>query len=187
MVLIDWVSKKQTTIETSVCGAKFVAMKHIIEKLQELCYKLCMMGIPLTGPSFIYADDKLQVINSTQPELTLKKKCNSICYHTVQESVAMGEFSITHIRTGANLSDLMTKVTHGGKRRQLVENILYNTYDDHPRHASSHQKNTVRTMVAHGAPCLCIELCWVTKILASRKCEIGYSQFCLISIYLSLG
>ncbi len=53
MALIDWVSKKQATIETSVIGAEFVAMKGGIEKLQGLCYKLCMMGILLTGPSFI--------------------------------------------------------------------------------------------------------------------------------------
>jgi hypothetical protein len=33
MALIDWVSKKQATIETSVFGAKFVAMKHGIEKI----------------------------------------------------------------------------------------------------------------------------------------------------------
>jgi hypothetical protein len=33
MALIDWVSKKQATKETSVFGAKFVAMKHGIEKL----------------------------------------------------------------------------------------------------------------------------------------------------------
>jgi hypothetical protein len=53
MALIDWVSKKQATIETSVFGAEFVAMKHGIEKLRGLCYKLCMMGIPLTGPSYL--------------------------------------------------------------------------------------------------------------------------------------
>jgi hypothetical protein len=32
MALIDWVSKKQATIETSVFGAEFVAMKHRFEK-----------------------------------------------------------------------------------------------------------------------------------------------------------
>jgi hypothetical protein len=83
MALIDWVTKKQATIETSVFGAEFVAMKHEIEKLQGLRYKLRMMGIPLTGPSFIYADIKSQVTNSTVPESILKKKCNSICYHAV--------------------------------------------------------------------------------------------------------
>jgi hypothetical protein len=108
MVLIDWVSKKQANIETSVFGAEFVAMKNRIKKLQGLCYKLCLMGIQLTGPSYIFADNKSQVTNATIPELTLKKKCNSICYHAVQESVVMGESSITHINSGDNLSDLMT-------------------------------------------------------------------------------
>jgi hypothetical protein len=78
MALIDWVSKKQATIETSVFGAEFVAMKHGIEKLRGLCKERCMMGIPLTGPSFIYADNKSQVTNSIIPESALKKKCNSI-------------------------------------------------------------------------------------------------------------
>jgi hypothetical protein len=91
-------------------------MKHGIEKLQGLCDKLCMMGIQLTGPSFIYADNKSQVTNLTIPEPTLKKKCNSICYHAVRESVAMEESLITHIDSEDNLSDLMTKVTRSGKR-----------------------------------------------------------------------
>jgi hypothetical protein len=133
MALIDWVSKKQATIETSVFGAEFVAMKHGIEKLRGLRYKLRMMGIPLTGPSYIFADNKSQVTNATIPESTLKKKCNSICYHAVRESVAMGESLITHIRSEENLSDLMTKIVHGTKRRRLVGNILYDIYDDHPK------------------------------------------------------
>ncbi len=66
-------------------------------------------------------------------ESTLKKKCNSICYHAVRESVAMGESLITHIKSEDNLLDLMTKVTHGAKRRRLVGNILYDIYDDHPK------------------------------------------------------
>jgi hypothetical protein len=68
LALIDWVSKKQATIETSVFGAEFVAMKHGIEMLRGLCYKLCMMGIPLTCPSFIYGDNKSQITNLTKPE-----------------------------------------------------------------------------------------------------------------------
>ncbi len=71
--------------------------------------------------------------NSTVPESTLKNKCNSICYHGVQETVAMGESLITHIDSEDNLSDLMTKATRGGKHRRLVGNILYDIYDDHPK------------------------------------------------------
>ncbi len=52
----------------------------------------------------------------------------------MQESIAMSESLITHINSEDNLSALMTKVTRGGKRRQLVGNILYAIYDDHPKH-----------------------------------------------------
>jgi len=69
-----------------------------------------MMGIPLTGPSFIYAYNKSQVANST------------------------GESLITHIDSEDNLSDLMTKVARGSKCHQLVGNILYDIYDDDPKH-----------------------------------------------------
>jgi hypothetical protein len=71
MALIDWVSKKQATIETSVFGAEFVVIKQGIERLRGLRYKLCMMGVPLTGPSFIYGDNKSQITNVTKSESTL--------------------------------------------------------------------------------------------------------------------
>jgi hypothetical protein len=90
MALIDWTSKLQAMIETSVFGAKFVAMKHGIERLRGLQYKLCMMGAPIAECSHIYADNKSQMINSTEPALVLRKKCNSICYQAVCEFVAMG-------------------------------------------------------------------------------------------------
>jgi hypothetical protein len=60
LVLIQWIFKRQPTIETSVFGAEFVAMKHGIKALRGLRYKLRMMGVPLTGPSFIYGVNKLK-------------------------------------------------------------------------------------------------------------------------------
>ena len=111
MACIDWLSKKRWTIETSVFGAEFVAMKHGMEKLRGLRYKLRMMGVPIDGPSYIYGDNKSAITNSTRPESVLKKKCNSICYHA-------------HISTHDNWTNFLTKVTSGPKRRRLVSNVL---------------------------------------------------------------
>ena len=86
MDLIEWVSKKQATIETSVFGAEFVAMKHSIKKLRGLQYKLQMMGIPLTGPSDIYGDNKSQVTNSTRPESTPIKRHVTLSAITLLEN-----------------------------------------------------------------------------------------------------
>ena len=106
-------------------------MKHGTEKLRGLRYKYRMMGIPLSGPSNVYGDNKSAITNSTTPESTLKKKSNSICYHAIQESVAMGESLLTHVGIRDNLADLLTKPTFGPKRRRLAGGLLYDIFDDH--------------------------------------------------------
>jgi hypothetical protein len=89
-----------------------------------------MMGIPLSGPTYICGDNKSQVTNSSRPELTLKKKCNSICFHAIRDSVAMGETLLMHMRTGENLADFLTKTTSGAKHRKLVSGVIHDIYDD---------------------------------------------------------
>ena len=111
--LIDWLSKKPATIEGSVFGAELVAMKTGVEALIGIRYKLRMMGVPLNGPTYLYGDNMSVIYNTSLPELSLKKKSNSICYHAVREAVASGEFLTTHCKTGDNYSDMMTKVLYG--------------------------------------------------------------------------
>jgi hypothetical protein len=65
MSLIAWLSQKQPTIESSVFGAEFVATKNGVEALHGICYKLCMMGVPLTGASYVYGDN-MSIIHNTQ-------------------------------------------------------------------------------------------------------------------------
>jgi hypothetical protein len=113
MSLINWLSQKQPTIESSVFGAEFVAMKLGVEALRGIRYKLCMIGVPIAGPTYIYGDNMSVIHNTQWSESTLKKKNLSICYHTVCEAVAMGEILTPHVRTKNNFSDFMTKVTYG--------------------------------------------------------------------------
>ena len=54
MSLINWYSKRQSTIEISVFGAEFVVMKVGIETLHASWYKLRIMDIPISGASYIY-------------------------------------------------------------------------------------------------------------------------------------
>ena len=110
--LIDWLSKKQATIEGSVFGAEFVAINTGVEALRGIRYKMRMMGVPLTGPTYVYGDNMSVIYNTSRPESTLKKKINYICYHAVREAVASGECLTTHCKTGYNYSDIMTKVLY---------------------------------------------------------------------------
>ena len=65
MAPVAWLSKKQATIETSVFGAEFVAMKLGVEHVRSLRYKLRMMGIPIDTPTYVYGDN-MSVIHNTQ-------------------------------------------------------------------------------------------------------------------------
>ena len=72
-------------------------MKHGIDNLCGICYKLRMMGIPVKGATYAYGNNMSVVTNLGKPESTLNKKLNLICYHAVREAVAMGKALVAHI------------------------------------------------------------------------------------------
>ena len=88
--LVQWFSNKQSTVGTSVFGAEYVNMKQGIDAPRGLRYKLRMMGILISSPSFLYGDNTLVVCYTSRPETVLRKKSDSVCYHAVHESVAVG-------------------------------------------------------------------------------------------------
>lgn len=82
MLLMQWFLKKQPTGETSAFGAEFVSLKIGLEALRGLRYKLHMMGVPLSGPSYVYGDNMSVIHNTQRPEFTLKRKATN--YVTMQ-------------------------------------------------------------------------------------------------------
>eukprot|EP00978_Attheya_sp_CCMP212_P005090 scaffold11251_cov50-Attheya_sp.AAC.1 len=66
MSSVAWQSKKQATVESSVFGAEFVVMKVGMEMCHGLRYKLRMMGVPISGPTYIYGDNMSVLIHNTQ-------------------------------------------------------------------------------------------------------------------------
>ena len=130
IALVSWHSKKQSTVETSVFGEEFVAKKVAMEVMRGLRYKLRMMGVPLSGPIYIYGDNMSVIHNTQRPESVLRKKSNSICYHAIREYVAMEEMLTAHIRATENLADLGTKVILGGQKKDhLVSKLLFDLTD----------------------------------------------------------
>ena len=88
-------------------------MKIGMESLRGLRYKLRMMGVGISGPSYIYGNNMSVIHNTQRPESMLKKKSNSICYHAIRESVARGESLTGHIGTNENVGNLATKYCMG--------------------------------------------------------------------------
>ena len=65
MALIDWLSKKQATVEKAVFGSEFVAMTHGVETLCGIRYKLRMMVVHIYGPTYVYGDNMSVIFNTS--------------------------------------------------------------------------------------------------------------------------
>jgi hypothetical protein len=124
MAPIVWFSRRQPTVESRVFGAEFVAMKNGIETYRGLRYKLRMMGVTLSGSTFVYGDNMSAAHNNQRPDSILKNKSNSICLHAVRESSAMGELIIGHVPSVDNPADICTKVLPGGQKRDHLIRLL---------------------------------------------------------------
>ena len=60
----------------------------------------------------------------------LRKKSNSVCYHAVRESVAMGESLTAHVSTHHNPADICMKVLPGGQKHDYLTGlVLYDLND----------------------------------------------------------
>ena len=87
------------------------------------------MGIPCEGPAYIASDNQSVLANTTVPDLTLKKKSQSICYHFVREDAARDEWRTPYVSTHDNEADLLTKVLPvGAKRHGFVRRVLHHIF-----------------------------------------------------------
>ena len=127
---VYWLSKKQSSVESSLFGSEFIAMKVCCEYLRGLRYKLRMMGIPIDGCSHIYGDNQSVLSNTSVPESMLKKKSQSIAHHYIQEGVSRDEWRTAYVNTNQNEAELLTKILPSGdKRKGYVRNILHYIFD----------------------------------------------------------
>jgi hypothetical protein len=67
----------------------------------------------LDGPALILGDDMSVVLNTTVPSSVLKKKHNAIVYHCVREAIAARILRFANIKSGENVSDLLTNQGQG--------------------------------------------------------------------------
>ena len=106
---IDWISKRQGTVETATYGSEFVAARIATDNIVELRYTLRMLGVEVNEASYMFGDNKAVVDSSSIPEHNLKKRHNALSYHRVREAVAAGIIQCYHIDGKKNPADVLTK------------------------------------------------------------------------------
>jgi hypothetical protein len=106
---ICWISKRQTTVESSTYGSELVATRMAVELIMSMRYCLRMLGVNLEKRSMLVDDNMAVVLNTTIPSSMLKKKHLACNYHKIRETIAAGIIDFGHIESGDNLADIATK------------------------------------------------------------------------------
>ena len=102
-----------------------MALKHGVETLRGLRYKLRMFGIPIEGPASMYCDNEAVYKNVAVPSSVLSEKMHSMSYHFCREAVAGGVCRVAKEDTLTNLADLFTKILPGAKREDLLDRFVH--------------------------------------------------------------
>ena len=108
--LVGWYSKGKAKVQSSTFGSKIITMRTGIDKVQELQYKLYMMGVPMDVPDDVFCDNQSVLLIDQKPETRISKKHNAIDYHRIREAAA-GKWIHIAFKSGAsNLADFLTKI-----------------------------------------------------------------------------
>ena len=122
---IQWVCKRQKTVETSTYGSELVAARLATEVIMEVQYNLRMLGVEPDGPAIMLGDNMSVVLNTTVPSSVLKKKHQSLAYHRVREAIAAKILRFYHIASIINIADILTKPLGNISFHRLVYRWLF--------------------------------------------------------------
>ena len=121
---IEWSSKAQSMVETSTYSAEFIALKTAVEHIKGIRNSLRSFGIHVTSPTNVRCDNKSVVSNTVIANSTLRNRQVGIAYHMVRECVAADIVRVSHILSGHNRSDFLTK-KHNTVKQKPANNMVF--------------------------------------------------------------
>jgi hypothetical protein len=107
--LIDWYSKRQSTVETATFGSEFTSALIAVDKTIDLRTTLRYLGVPAQQRSYMFGDNQAVVINSSFPHSSLNKRHIALSYHQVREMIAAKVLGYYWIDGKMNPADILSK------------------------------------------------------------------------------
>jgi hypothetical protein len=122
---VEWFSKRQNNVETATYGSEFVVAWTATEQIIDLRYTICMMGVPLDGPDWLFGDSESVVKSATIPHSSLMQRHNGLAYLRICEAIAAKVLHFCHIPGNQNPANVLTKFLPWVTSWPLIELILF--------------------------------------------------------------
>ena len=113
---ILWYPKRQYTIKSSSFGSKVVDLRMDPELIKILHYKICMICVTLSGPTYSLVHNKEVVNGAFIAEWKFTKKHIGIFYHTLCKASSQGIWWVGFIKGKHNITDFLTDSLYGNAR-----------------------------------------------------------------------
>jgi hypothetical protein len=122
---LEWISKKQATVETATYGSEFIATRHATEKSIEDRNLFRYLGVPIMSKNCMFGDNESVVNSSTRIDAKLHKRHNALAFHKVREAIAAGFTAYYHVPSQHNLADVVSKHWGYNDVWLLLQSILF--------------------------------------------------------------
>lgn len=123
--IVDWYSKKQSTVETATYGSEFVAARTAMEQIIDLRTELRYLGVEVKGSTMMFGDNESVVNSSSIPHAKLHKRHNALSFHRVREGIAAGIAKFHHVRSSSNPADVLSKHWGYAQAWPLLQPLLF--------------------------------------------------------------
>jgi len=123
--IIDWYSKKQNKVATATYGSEFIAANTCVNQIIDLRNTLRYLGVPVSGKSIMFGDNKAVVDSSTIPHYKLNKRHIMLPFHGVREAIAAGYAAFFHINGEINPADIVSKHWTYHKVAPMLKAVLF--------------------------------------------------------------
>jgi hypothetical protein len=121
----DWYSKKQSTVETATYGSEFVSARTATEQIMGNRAAFRYLGVSVTGPTYLFGDNRSVVDSATIPHSSLNKRHVALSFHRVREAIAANVIRFMWIDSKDNPADILSK--HWGYQQiwEVLKPILF--------------------------------------------------------------
>ena len=104
--------------------AELIAAVTAAKNIKYICSILFELGVPCTGPTPIYKDNKsaIKIINANKP--TGRSRHINIRYFWIKDRIDQEEVRVEYLPTHIMLADYYTKPLQGSRFRNLREFIM---------------------------------------------------------------
>ena len=141
--VINWYSKKQSTVETATYGSEFVAARTAMEQIIDLRLLLRYLGVTIKGSTMMFGDNESVVNSSSLPHARLHKCHTALSFHHVREGIAAGVAQFYYIPSLSNPADILSKQWGYQQAWPMLQPLLFwegDTMDLAPNKATPMEK-----------------------------------------------